>query len=63
LILVSEREDGGGLFCRSFFVVIYGWPKGKTELQVAVTFDTKINDGMGDYAKGTHYYKYIVTYQ
>ena len=63
LILVSEREDSGGLFCRSFFVVIYGWPKGKTELQVAVTFDTKINDGMGDYPKGTHYYKYIVTYQ
>ncbi len=64
LILVSEREDSSGqLFCRSFFVVLYGWPKGKTELQVAVTFDTKINDGMGDYAKGTHYYKYIVTYQ
>jgi hypothetical protein len=64
LILVSEREDNSGqLFCRSFFVVLYGWPKGKTELQVAVTFDTKINDGMGDYSKGTHYYKYIVTYQ
>lgn len=63
LILVSEREDSGGLFCRSFFVVMYGWPKGKTELQVAVTFDTKINDGVGDYPKGTHYYKYIVTYQ
>jgi len=64
LILVSEREDSSGqLFCRSFFVVLYGWPKGKTELQVAVTFDMKINDGMGDYSKGTHYYKYIVTYQ
>jgi hypothetical protein len=63
MILVSEREDGGGLYCRSYFVVLYGWPKGKTELQVAVTFDAKINDGMGDYAKGTHYYKYIVTYQ
>ena len=63
LILVSEREDSGGLFCRSFFVVVYGWPKGKTELQVAVTFDSTINDGIGDYPKGTHYYKYVVTYQ
>lgn len=62
-ISAIEHEDAtSNLFCRSFFVLLSGWPKGKTELTIAVTFDAKINDGMGDYPKGTHYYKYIVTY-
>lgn len=61
-ILVTEREDPTNkLFCRSFFIILYNWPKGKTELQVAVTFAQKINDGMSDYPKGTHYYKYTIT--
>ncbi len=62
-VSVIEHEDlQSNLFCRSFFVLLSGWPKGKTELTVAVTFDTKINDGIADYPKGTHYYKYVVTY-
>jgi len=51
----------GDLYCRYFTVALSNWPKGETVLTIEVNFTDKINDGMSDYPKGLHTYKYTVT--
>jgi C-terminal processing protease CtpA/Prc len=50
-----------GMMCSLDTALVSQWPHGTTELDVAVTFDAKINDGQSDYPAGTHTYKYLVT--
>ena len=52
---------GGDLYCAHFVAVGYDWPEGQIVLEINVTFDELINDGMADYSKGTHIYRYDVT--
>jgi len=56
------QQQGGGLFCKSYYIVVYNWPSGETKLQTVVTFDAPINDGINaaDFPQGVHEYKYIV---
>ena len=52
----------GEHYCRLYYTVVSGWPKGTTELAIQVTFDAPINDGINaaDFPQGVHEYKYIV---
>lgn len=59
LLLFEGKSDN--LVCRYYFAAVYGWPQGRTDLQIKVTFDKQINDGLSDYPAGTHYYIYHVT--
>jgi hypothetical protein len=47
--------------CHSLATVVSNWPKGATALQTVVTFASKINDGMNDYAAGNQTFNYAVT--
>lgn len=60
-ILVLEGQEGSGLYCRLFVVLVTDWPEGETQLTTRVTFDEAINDGLADYPAGTHEYVYNVT--
>jgi len=57
--IVQTRS--GDLYCAYFIVALSTWPQGDTVLTIDVTFTDVINDGIGDYPKGTHTYKYTVT--
>jgi C-terminal processing protease CtpA/Prc len=54
-------QSGGGLVCKSYYTVVYHWPRGATQLQTVVTFDATINDGTADYAAGKQTFDYAVT--
>jgi hypothetical protein len=56
-----DESATSGLFCKSFYVVVFRWPSGETKLQTVVTFEEKINDGVGDYEAGTQTFDYTVT--
>jgi C-terminal processing protease CtpA/Prc len=51
----------GDQFCKYYYSLVYRWPKGATTIEVKVTFDAAINDGIADYPEGTHIYQYVVT--
>ena len=55
------QTRSGDLYCAYFMVSVSGWPKGESVLTIDVTFTDKINDGIADYPRGTHTYKYTVT--
>ncbi len=57
-IIETRNED---LYCAHFIVALSNWPQGETVLAIDIAFTEDINDGMGDYPKGTHTYKYTVT--
>jgi hypothetical protein len=57
----AASDESNGLFCKSYYVVVFNWPGGETKLQTKVTFDQKINDGTADYAAGTQTFEYTVT--
>ncbi len=57
----ADENENNGLFCKSFYVVVFRWPGGETKLQTVVTFEEKINDGVGDYEAGTQTFDYTVT--
>ena len=50
-----------GLVCLNFGVLMSEWPAGNYKLETAVTFDEKINDGIGDYEAGDYIHQYNVT--
>ncbi len=56
-----DESENNGLFCKSFYAVVFRWPSGETKLQTVVTFEEKINDGVGDYEAGTQTFDYTVT--
>jgi C-terminal processing protease CtpA/Prc len=60
-IVVVDGQPSADLFCRTFYVVVTNWPTGETILEIEVTFARRINDGMDDYAAGTHTYRFVVT--
>lgn len=60
-IVVVDGQPSADLFCRTFYVVVTNWPTGETILENKVTFARRINDGMDNYAAGTHTYRYVVT--
>jgi C-terminal processing protease CtpA/Prc len=49
-----------GKFCRVISYQLTDWPAGEHHLSTTLTFLKKINDGMGDYDKGTFTYDYTV---
>lgn len=53
--------EQSGLFCKSYYTVVYKWPSGQTKLQTVVTLDAKINDGTADYLAGKQTFEYTVT--
>lgn len=53
--------DGDGTACRTNFVVITEWPRGRHNLEIKVTFTQSITDGWDTYPAGTHYFRYQVT--
>jgi hypothetical protein len=55
----QTRNDD--LYCAYAIVALSNWPKGDTVLTIDVDFTESINDGLSDYPKGTHTYKYTVT--
>jgi hypothetical protein len=55
------QQQGGGLFCKSYYIAAYNWPSGETTLQTVVTFDATINDGQADYPAGKQTFVYTVT--
>lgn len=57
----EDESATSGLFCKSYYVVVFRWPSGETKLQTVVTFEEKINDGVGDYEAGTQTFDYTVT--
>jgi hypothetical protein len=57
---VLEVQDGT-MYCRHVLTTVKDWPPGATELETRVTFDAPLNDGLSDYPKGTHLYRYTVT--
>ncbi|MBM4422999.1 MAG: hypothetical protein FJ030_06345 [Chloroflexi bacterium] len=59
--IAAFTTRGGDLYCAYFMALVYDWPSGTTTLEIHVTFEEKINDGMADYPKGTHTYQYNVT--
>jgi hypothetical protein len=61
LIQVVDSQSGADLFCRTYYLVVTNWPRGETILKNEVTFTRRINDGMADYAAGSHTYLYRVT--
>lgn len=58
--LALFEGQNGDHFCKLYYTVVYGWPKGETRLENRVTFDAPINDGESDYPAGTHTYEYVV---
>lgn len=54
-------QSGNGLFCKSYYTVVYRWPSGDTQLQTVVTFESPINDGGADYPAGKQTFNYTVT--
>ncbi|MBM4422998.1 MAG: peptidase S41 [Chloroflexi bacterium] len=54
-------QSGGGLFCKSYYTLVFNWPGGDTALQTVVTFDAPINDGQSDYPAGAQTFDYTVT--
>lgn len=59
LTFTSQSQDN--LQCQSMYVVVSNWPKGNTTLTTRITFEQKINDGMGDYPAGDQEFTYTVT--
>jgi len=50
------------LVCAYFIASVSSWPEGAMVLEINVTFTEAINDGLGDYAKGTHTYRYEIDF-
>jgi hypothetical protein len=57
--LTYPSEDN--LVCLDNGVLTSEWPEGEYELKTVVTFDEKINDGLGDYEAGDYIFEYKVT--
>jgi hypothetical protein len=57
--LTYPSEDK--LVCMDHGVLTSEWPEGEYDLKTVVTFDEKINDGLGDYEPGDYIFEYTVT--
>ena len=57
----SAGTSNSTLECHSYVAMLSHWPQGATTLQTVVTFSTKINDGISDYAPGKQTFAYTVT--
>jgi hypothetical protein len=57
----TDSQTNTPLQCHSYAVLVSHWPAGETKLQTVVTFNAKINDGLGDYPPGTQTFEYTVT--
>lgn len=60
-LFYEAEQSGGGVFCRSYYAVLYNWPSGETDLKTVVTFEKVINDGQSDYPAGKQTFEYTVT--
>jgi hypothetical protein len=61
-IAVIQVPGNSDLVCTYFIASVSQWPEGDTLLEINVTFTEAINDGLGDYAQGTHTYRYEVNF-
>ncbi len=59
----ADSQTNQTIQCHSLAVVVTHGPQGQSKLQTLVTFDAKVNDGMGDYEPGTQTFDYTVTRQ
>jgi hypothetical protein len=57
----TDSQSNATLQCHSYAVLVSHWPAGETLLQTRVTFDAKLNDGIGDYQPGAQTFDYTVT--
>jgi hypothetical protein len=57
----QQTQANQTLYCHSYVAVVSHWPKGTTTLQVVVTFDATLNDGLDDYPPGRQTFVYTVT--
>jgi hypothetical protein len=57
----TDSQTNTPLTCHSYAALVTHWPPGETQLETIVTFDAKINDGIGDYAPGAQTFDYTVT--
>ena len=53
--------QSGDLPCRYYLAVVYDWPSGPTQLEVRVTFNELVNDGLSEYPSGSQWFIYDVT--
>jgi hypothetical protein len=60
-LFYEAQQSGGGLFCRSYYALVYNWPSGDTVLTTTVEFTETVNDGESDYAPGQQVFEYTVS--
>jgi len=58
--LASLDFPSAGNQCRYYYTVLDEWPAGEHHLEIRVTFDQPVNDGVTEYPQGTHVYRYDV---
>jgi hypothetical protein len=60
-LFYEDQQSCGGLFCRSYYALVYNWPSGDTVLTTTVDFTDTVNDGESNYPAGQQVFEYTVS--
>jgi hypothetical protein len=58
--LHTESGTADDLICSQTLMLVYDWPEGETRVEVIVSYNETINDGIGDYGPGEQRWVYTI---